>query len=373
MPEAASPFNRCRMTCYSARMRRKRRRRLGQKAGLPPGTIVHTGEPVENGVGIAQILYDGEGIAERDVESPEEAFPAPGEQRTLWINVDGLHRLDVLERFGKRFGLHPLLLEDIAHTEQRPKLDDYGEHLLVELNTVHFDGGRDEIVTEQISLVLGRHWILSFNERAQPYVKTIRDRLRADKVHCRNLGPDYLAYSIIDNVVDNYYVILEQLGDRIDALEEELMANPTPRTLQAIYGMKREILHLRKSIWPLREVVGGLQRGNDLVRETTGVYLRDLYDHIIQVVDVVETYRDTMAGMLDMYLSSVSNRMNEVMKVLTVIATTFMPLTFLAGVYGMNFRHMPELEWPWAYPVLWIVMIGLAAGMLAYFRRRQWF
>jgi magnesium transporter len=220
--------------------------------------------------------------------------------------------------------------------------------------------------------VLGPSWLLSFNERPQPYVKTIRDRVHADKARSRNPGPDYLAYSIIDNVVDNYFVILEQIGDRIDALEEELIANPTPHTLQAVYRMRREILHLRKSIWPLREVVGGLQRGTDLVRATTGVYLRDLYGHIVQIVDVVETYRDTISGMLDMYLSSVSNRMNEVMKVLTVIATTFMPLTFLAGVYGMNFRHMPELEWPWAYPVLWAVMIAVAVGMLAYFRRRRW-
>jgi len=353
-------------------MTRKRKRRLGQKAGLPPGTIVHTGEPVQNGVGIAQILYNGEGFVERDVVAVEEAFPAPGEQRTLWINVDGVHQPDVIERIGNRFGLHPLLLEDIAHTEQRPKLENYGEHLFIEFNTMHLEAGRDEVVIEQISMVLGPTWLLSFNERPQPYVRTIRDRIRTDKVRYRNSGPDYLAYSIIDHVVDSYYVVLEQIGDRIEALEEELMANPTPHTLQAVSGMKREILHLRKSIWPLREVVGALQRETDLVRPTTGIYLRDLHDHIIQVVDVVETYRDTISGMLDIYLSSVSNRMNEVMKVLTVIATTFMPLTFLVGVYGMNFRHMPELDWPWAYPVLWTVMIGVAIGMLAYFRRRQW-
>lgn len=353
-------------------MTRKGRRRLGQKAGLPPGTIVHTGEPVQAGVGITQILYDGESFVERDAFTVDESFPDPSEQRTLWINVDGVHRPDVIERIGKRFSLHPLLLEDIADTEQRPKLEDYGEHLFVDLNTVHVEAGRDEVVTEQISLVLGPSWLLSFNERPQPHFTTIRDRIRTDKVRSRNSGPDYLAYSIIDAVVDHYYVVLEHMGDRIEALEEELMANPTPRTLQAVYGMKRELLHLRKAIWPLREVVGGLQRETGLVRQATGVYLRDLYDHIIQVVDVVETYRETVSGMFDIYLSSVSNRMNEVMKVLTVIATTFMPLTFLAGVYGMNFHHMPELEWAWAYPALWTVMIGVAVGMLAYFRRRQW-
>ena len=359
------------MTWYSASMTRKRKR-LGQKAGLPPGTIVHTGEAVQTGVQIVQILYNGESFVERDGFTPEEAFPADGEQRTLWINIDGVHCPDVIERIGKHFDLHPLLLEDVAHTQQRPKLEDYDEHLFVELNTVHFEAGRDEVVTEQVSLVLGPNWLLSFNEHPQPYFRTIRDRIRADKVRSHHPGPDYLAYSIIDNVVDNYYVILERIGDRIEALERELMADPSPHTLQAVYSMKREVLHLRKSIWPLREVVGGLQRETSLVRQTTGVYLRDLYDHIIQVVDVVETYRDTISGMLDIYLSNVSNRMNEVMKVLTIIATIFIPLTFLVGVYGMNFRHMPELDWPWAYPALWAIMIGVAVAMLAYFRRRQW-
>jgi magnesium transporter len=353
--------------------RKRAKKRLAQKAGLPPGTIVATGEPGLPPVGVTQVLYDGERFAERETTAVEEAFPAPGEERTLWINVDGVHCPDLLERVGKRFCLHSLLLEDIAHTGQRPKLENYGEHLFIELNAFRVDPGQEEIATEQISLVLGPTWLLSFNERPQAYARAIRERLRADRLRARHPGPDFLAYSIIDHVVDGYYVVLEHLGDRIEALEEELMVNPTPRTLQAVYGMKREVLHLRKSVWPLREVVAGLQREKDLVRETTSVYLRDLYDHTIQVIDAVETHRDTISGMLDIYLSSVSNRMNEVMKVLTIISTIFIPLTFLAGVYGMNFRHMPELDQPWAYPALWVVMIGIAAGMLHQFRRKNWF
>jgi magnesium transporter len=352
---------------------RKRKRRIASKAGLPPGTLVATSEPAQPGVAISRILYDAAGYDEREVVTIEEAFPAPGEERTLWIDVDGVHDLGVLERVGRRFGLHPLLLEDIAHTEQRPKLESYGDHLFMDLNVLHLHEGSDEINAEQISLVLGGNWLLSFNESPQPWARLLRNRLKADKAHCRKGGPDYLAYSIIDAVVDDYYKVLERIGDRIENLEEELMASPTPQTLHAVYTLKREVINLRKSVWPLRELIGGLQRERDLVRESTGVYLRDLYDHAVQVLDTVETYRDILAGMLDIYLSSVSNRMNEVMKVLTVIATIFIPLTFIAGVYGMNFEHMPELEWRYGYGLIWGVMIAVGAGMLAYFRRKRWF
>ena len=220
---------------------RKRKRRIAQKAGLPPGTLVATSEPAHPAhpahpaVAITRILYDAAGYDEREVATVEEAFPAPGEQRTLWIDVDGVHDVDVLERVGRQFGLHPLLLEDIAHTEQRPKLESYGDHLFMDLNVLHLHEGSDEIHAEQISLVLGGNWLLSFNEGPQPWARTLRDRLKADKAHCRKGGPDYLAYSIIDAVVDDYYKVLERIGDRIEDLEEELMASPTPQTLHAVY------------------------------------------------------------------------------------------------------------------------------------------
>ncbi len=360
-------------------MHRKRKRRIAQKAGLPPGTVVATSEPAHPtqsarpAVAITRVLYDAAGYEESAVASVDEALPAPGEQRTLWINVDGVHDIGVIERLGKHFGLHPLLLEDIAHTEQRPKLESYGDHLFMDLNVFHLHEGSDEIHGEQISLVLGGNWLLSVNEGPQPWERPLRERLRADKARCRQHGPDYLAYTIIDAIVDGYYLVLERLGDRIEDLEEELMAAPTPKTLHAVYTLKREVINLRKSVWPLRELIGGLQRERDLVRESTGIYLRDLYDHAVQVLDTVETYRDLLAGMLDIYLSSVSNKMNEVMKVLTVIATIFIPLTFVAGIYGMNFEFMPELKWRYGYLFFWGIIVAIGAGMLAYFRRQRWF
>jgi magnesium transporter len=355
---------------------RKRKRRIAQKAGLPPGTVVATSEPTHpapTAVSITRILYDAAGYEERQVASIEEAFPEPGDARTLWIDVDGVHDVGLLDNLGKRFGLHPLLLEDIAHTEQRPKLESYDDHLFMDLNVLHLHEDSDEIHTEQISLVLGANWLLSFNEGPQPWARTLRDRLKADKARCRKNGPDYLAYSVLDAVVDDYYKVLERIGDRIEDLEEELMASPAPKTLHAVYSLKREVINLRKSVWPLRELIGGLQRERDLVRESTGVYLRDLYDHAIQVLDTVESYRDILAGMLDIYLSSVSNKMNEVMKVLTVIATIFIPLTFVAGIYGMNFEYLPEIKWRYGYHFFWGIIIAVGGSMLLYFRRKKWF
>jgi len=358
---------------------RKRKRRIAQKAGLPPGTVVSTSEPAHpadaarRSVEITRILYDAAGYEERQVGSIEEAFPAADDRRTLWIDVDGVHDVGLLDQVGKRFGLHPLLLEDIAHTDQRPKLESYDDHLFMDLNVLHVHTDNDEVHAEQISLVLGPTWLLSFNEGPQPWARGLRERLKADKARCRKAGPDYLAYSIIDAVVDDYYKVLERIGDRIEDLEEELMAAPTPQTLHAVYTLKREVIGLRKSVWPLRELIGGLQREHDLVRESTGVYLRDLYDHAIQVLDTVETYRDILSGMLDIYLSSVSNKMNEVMKVLTVIATIFIPLTFVAGIYGMNFEFMPELKWRFGYLFFWGIIVAVGVGMLAFFRRKKWF
>jgi magnesium transporter len=369
-------------------MTRTRRRRIAHKAGLPPGTIVAQPQsgpecaappqpaavcPAPEPITITQILYDAAGYEEHAVHAVEGTFPDPGEQRTLWVNVDGVHEVTVLERFGRHFKLHPLLLEDIAHTGQRPKLENYGDHLFMDLNVFHLGDDGVEVRSEQISLVLGGRWLLSFNERPQSWFGPLRERLRADKAHCRSGGPDYLAYSILDLVVDGYYVVLERIGDRIEDLEEELMGAPTPRTLHAVYALKREVIGLRKSVWPLRELIGGLQRERDLVHEGTQVYLRDLYDHAVQVLDTVETYRDILAGMLDIYLSSVSNKMNEVMKVLTVIATIFIPLTFVAGIYGMNFEFMPELKWRYGYLFFWGVIAAVGGTMLAFFRRKNWF
>ena len=236
-----------------------------------------------------------------------------------------------------------------------------------------YDEEENQIKEEQFSLVLGQNYIITFQEKVGDIFELVRDRLRKGKGRIRKRPPDYLAYALIDAVVDHYFIVLEKFGERVESLEEELLTNPIPETLQTIHHMKRELIFLRKSVWPLRELIGGLERGEStLVDEKTTVFLRDVYDHTIQIIDMVETLRDIVSGMLDVYLSSVSNKMNEVMKVLTIIATIFIPLTFIAGIYGMNFEFMPELKWHWAYPMVWVIIIAIGITMLLYFRRKKW-
>ncbi|MBN1761981.1 MAG: magnesium/cobalt transporter CorA [Methanomicrobia archaeon] len=344
-----------------------------EKIGLPPGTLVHVGEKKAEKIRISIIDYDEAHVEEKEAKTVEECFPFKDKPTVTWINVDGLHEVGVIEQLGAHFGMHPLLLEDILHTEQRPKLEDFGAYLFVVLKMLYFEEGTRKILAEQVSLILGSDFVISFQEREGDVFKYVRERIRNSKGRIRKVGADYLAYALIDAIVDNYFIILEKLGETIEVMEEELVTNPMPDTLQTIHHLKRELIYLRKSVWPLREVISALDRGESpLIQESTGVYLRDLYDHTIQVIDSVETFRDMVAGMLDIYLSSVSNKMNEVMKVLTIIATIFIPLTFIAGIYGMNFDYMPELGWRWGYPAVWFVMCAILITMIVYFRRRKW-
>jgi len=350
-------------------------KKRSQKAGLPPGTLIHIGEKKREEPKITILDYDETQFQEREAKSVEECFPLKEKPTVTWINVEGLHQVEVLERLGGCYGLHPLVLEDILNTDQRPKMEDYGEYVYIVLKMLtYYDDKSGQIEAEQISLVLGRNFVLSFQEGKKGDVfDLLRERLRGGKGRIRKMGADYLAYSLIDSVVDHYFIILERLGERVEFLEEELMTEPTTKTLQEIYNLKREMIFLRKAVWPLREVVGALERGESpLIQQNTQIYLRDVYDHTIQVIDTIETFRDTVSGMLDIYLSSVSNRLNSVMKVLTIIATIFMPLTFLAGIYGMNFKYMPELEWRWGYPLVWMIMIAIGILMLFYFRKKKW-
>jgi magnesium transporter len=349
-------------------------KKRSQKAGLPPGTLIHIGEKKREVPKITILDYDETQFQEREAKSVEECFPLKEKPTVTWINVEGLHQVEVLERLGGCYGLHPLVLEDILNTDQRPKMEDYGEYIYVVLKMLNYDDKSGQIEAEQISLILGQNFILSFQEGKEGDVfGLLRERLRGGKGRIRKMGADYLAYSLIDSVVDHYFIILERLGERVEFLEEELVTEPTTKTLQEIYNLKREMIFLRKAIWPLREVISGLERGeSSLIQQNTQIYFRDVYDHTIQVIDTIETFRDTVSGMLDIYLSSVSNRLNAVMKVLTIIATIFMPLTFLAGIYGMNFKYMPELEWRWGYPLVWMIMIAIGIFMLIYFRKKKW-
>ncbi|OGW48763.1 MAG: magnesium and cobalt transport protein CorA [Nitrospirae bacterium GWC2_57_9] len=352
-----------------SRLNRKRTK----KAGLPSGSLVYTGERKDEKVSIHVIDYDEQNVTEEDLASVAACIPYRNKPTTTWINVDGVHDAAILERFGECFGLHRLVMEDIMNTDQRPKLEDYGEYLYIVLKML-LAGRNGEIQTEQVSIVLGANFVLSFQEGLEGDVfNIIRDRIRSGKGRIRKTGPDYLAYSLIDAIVDNYFVILEKLGDRIELLETELIENPTQKTVHKIYQLKRELIFLHNAVWPLREVVSSLgKQESSLVRETTVPYVRDVYDHVIHVIDSIDIYREMISGMLDMYLSSVSNRLNEVMKVLTVIATIFMPLTFVAGLYGMNFKDMPELDWRYGYPAVLGLMAVIAGIMLFYFKRKKW-
>jgi magnesium transporter len=289
------------------------------------------------------------------------------------MNIDGVHQLDNIEKVGKYLKIHPLVLEDIMNTGQRPKLEDFDDYLFIVLKMLHYDEKENETKTEQVSLILSSNYVISFQESEGDVFDPIRERMRTDRGRIRKMGADYLAYSIIDAIVDNYFIVLEKIGEKIEDIEDELVKNPTPEVLQTIHRLKRELIFLRKSVWPLREVISRLERWESpLVHKSIDIYLRDVYDHTIQVIDSLETFRDMLSGMLDIYLSSVSNRMNEVMKVLTVIATIFIPLTLIASIYGMNFKYMPELDWVWGYPMVYVVMIVVSAVMLVYFRRKEW-
>jgi len=345
-----------------------------RKRFATPGTSPGTLRPPEvrrvEKVTISVIDYNTETVEERSVQTVEECFAYRDTPTVTWINVTGLHDVDLIQKLGEKFGLHPLALEDVVNTGQRPKMDDYDDHYFIVVRMLQW---REALEAEQISLFLGQKYVITFQESEGDVFDPVRDRIRKGKGRIRRMGPDYLAYALIDRLVDELFPILEAYGERLEDLEDELIDKPTRDTLQEIHRIKRDLLALRRTIWPEREVVNALMREeSSLIRRETKIYLRDIYDHTVQIVEIIETYRDLAAGMMDVYLSSVSNRMNEIMKVLTLIATIFIPLTFIVGIYGMNFQNMPELNWYWGYPTVWAVMLTLVILMLIYFRRRDW-
>ncbi len=348
-------------------------RERSAKVGLPPGTLVHIGEAGAGPSTITLIDYGPDRVDERELAGEGEVAPFLDTPTVSWINVCGVHDVDAVARVGSALGLHPLVQEDIVNTRQRPKAEIYDDHLFVVLQMIRYDAGTARLDTEQVSLILGPRYVVTFQERPGDVFETVRQRIRSDKGRIRRQGPDYLAHALMDVVVDHYFLTLESLEDQLEALEEALLDKPGPELLKAIHDLKRVMVALRKGVWPLRELLLTLERSeSELIAPSTRPYFRDIYDHSIQVIDTVESFRDVLSGYMDVYLTSVSNRMNEIMKVLTIVATLFIPLTFIVGVYGMNFEHMPELGWRWAYPALWGVMVTLAGGMLLLFRRKHW-
>ena len=350
-------------------------KRRSIKAGLPPGTLVHIGEKRTEPVRISILDYAEDQVEEVEAGEVSDCLKYKDKPTVTWINLEGIQQIEVIEALGRHFDLHPLVLEDILNTDQRPKVEDFGVYLHIVLKMFSLDAGQEKVQSEQISLILTKKFVLSFQEGLEGDVlNPLRERIRTDKGSIRKMGADYLAYSIIDGIVDNYFVILERLGEKVEELQEELVARPDPHMLRNLHQLKSEMILLRKAVWPLREVISSLERADSpLIQSSTKIFLRDVYDHTIQVIDSIETFRDLLSGMLDIYLSSLSYRMNEIMKVLTIIATLFIPLTFIVGIYGMNFRYLPELDWRWGYFVVWAVMIAVAAGLIVYFKRRKWF
>jgi magnesium transporter len=351
----------------------RRFKHMPRRVAQPPGTMLYLGERHVDQARIDLVEYDQDRHRERQGISIEEAMACRDSPPISWLNVTGLHDTELIERLGNHFGLHPLVLEDIVNIHQRPKLEDYEDYLYIVVKMLSFDRETRKISAEQVSFVLTRQAVLSFQEREGDVFEPVRERIRQAKGRIRRVGADYLMYALLDAIVDHLFVVLEKVGDLLEELEDELVESPRGELLQMIHGLRREMVVLRKSVWPLREIALGLEREEgDLIQTGTIVFLRDVYDHAVQVIDSVESFRDLLSGLQDLYLSSLSNRLNQIMKVLTVIGTMFIPLSFLTGVYGMNFDWLPELHWKWSYPIFWVVVLGVLGGMVTVFKRKDW-
>ncbi len=353
--------------------RLKQKKKMKSKVGLPPGTPVYTGEREREKITITVIDYDERQFIKKEIDQIEECLSFKNKETVSWINIDGIHDEEIIKKIGKEFCLHPLTVEDIMNPRQRPKVEKFDEYIFIVLKMLLYDEKEEKVLEEQVSLILGNGYVLSFQEKKGDLFDPLRERISSGLGRIRKSGSDYLAYSLTDIIVDHYFLILEKLGDKVEQLEDSLTGETDKDMLRKIHGLKREMILLRKSVWPLRELINGLERSEStLIRKETLRFFRDVYDHTIQVIDAIETYRDMIFSMHDTYLSTLSNRMNEVMKVLTIIATIFIPLTFIAGIYGMNFVFMPELKWRYAYFGVLGIMALVALGMILYFKRKKW-
>ncbi len=344
-----------------------------KKVGSSPGTLVHIGNKFKESSEITLIQYNKDTEEILHTDNIDKCFSNFNNEKVKWIDIEGLQDVSIIEKVGKKFKLHPLLLEDILNTGQRAKIDDYDDYIFIVLKVLTYNKDLKKVKSDQVSFVFIENCIISFQERDVGIFDNVKNRIKIANGNIRKLGADYLLYALIDAIVDSYFVLLENFGNKIDCVEDQLINEPQKGVLKSIHNLKREMLFLRNSIWPLREVVSILVRGdNSHFTQNTIVYLRDVYDHIIQIIDTVEVYRDMLSGMLDTYLSSISNKTNDVMKVLTIISTIFIPITFLAGVYGMNFKYIPELQWSYGYGLFWIIVVIITLLMIRYFKKKTW-
>lgn len=339
--------------------------------GAPPGTLVYTGEVRTERIRVTLIEYNELEYFEQEFYDLSDCLSNVKPNMVKWINIDGIHKIEVIEAIGKIYNVHPLTLEDIVHIDQRPKFEDYEHYLFMVMKMISYT---EQVNSEQLGILLLENTVISFQEvKGGDAFDIIRTRLRQAKGRVRKLGADYLAYALMDAVVDCYFMAIEKIGDRIEVIEEDIIDNHDKKSLMELYDLKREMIFLRKQIWPMRDMINNLIRSETtLINSTTDIYLRDLNDHVTRIIDTVETYRDLLSGIMDIYLSTNANKMNEVMKLLTIMSSIFIPVTFIAGVYGMNFDHMPELKTQNGYYIVWAIMIAIIFGLLIYFKRKRW-
>jgi magnesium transporter len=346
---------------------------ISDKAGMSPGSLIHIGDAYEADTRMSVIDYSKETIEEQVIQSTDEILQYMDKDAVTWLNVEGLKDVEHIESIGKILNIHSLVLEDILNTHQRPKFEEFDDHLYIVLKKLALEDKAFNISYEQVSILVLDNFVVTFKEKTDDIFVPLKQRLSNSKGRIRNLGSDYLAYAILDTIVDQTFALLDSLDEILESTEEELLTNPTSGTLVSIQRIKRELIYIRKSVSPLREMLASIMRSDSiLIQEKTNIYFRDVYDHALRITESIESYRDMLSGLLEIYISSVSNKMNEVMKVLTIFASIFIPLTFIAGIYGMNFEYMPELKWKWAYPVLWVLFISIPVVLLIYFKNKKW-
>lgn len=352
-------------------------RKRAKKAGQPPGTLIYTGRKSDKKTVITVVTYDANASQEKVGHCFEDchAMFTDSIKGNMWVNVEGLNDIKLIEQLAQHFKLHPLTVEDILNVQQRPKVEEFKNYIFITLKVIYLRSKTAKITSKQLSIILGKNFVLSFQEHDTTLFDSIRDRLHGNVPHhfLREQGCDYLVYRLIDAVIDEYFVILEKVGDQIETLEERIISKPTQQNSRNIYRLKRRLLLLRKSIWPMREAINHLMHADEsFITNFTRVYLRDVYDHAIQAIDSLETFRDMLSGMLDMYLSSITNHMNEIMKTLTIIATIFIPITAIASIYGMNFPDMFMLHWRYGYEIVLGLMVLMAVVLVLFFRKEKW-
>lgn len=354
-------------------MTKKRIKKKNLKIGQLPGSVIYTGEKAGHKLFMESFDYSKDTFTETELSQIEEGFQFKTSETITWLNINGLNHVGAIEKIGGHYNLHPLVLEDIVNVNQRPKIDEFEDYLFVALKMLYLNSN-DKIISEQVSFVLGKNFVLSFQESEGDVFEEVRNRIRLAKGRIRTLGSDYLLYTLIDAVVDHYFNIIESLSDKLEDLESDMFDGRMDGSMsQQVQEMKREVLKIRRAIFPLREVISRIEKHESpLISRKTKTYFRDIYDHIIQVSENIDIYREMIWSLMEMYMTTISNKMNEVMKVLTIMASIFIPLTFIAGIYGMNFDFIPELKYKYSYFILWGVMILIVILMIRYFKRKKW-